>query len=124
METATQNLQAIVHALVKGDVPLAEIRELTRHPAALVRTNALNALVKHARTENEALHDIVCAAKDSLNGVRLMGTISVAHVAVGCLYQVATPAALKAASDLLAAWPEPDRGDLLWYLRSEQLAAV
>jgi hypothetical protein len=51
-----------------------------------------------------------------------MGTISVAHVAVGCLLRVATSKAFEAAKALLRAWPEPDRTDLTWYLESEAAA--
>lgn len=124
METAVQNAQVIVKALVKGEVSLAGIRELVRHPAAVVRTNALNALVRHAKADDGLLHDIIAAAREPLNEVRLMGTITVSHVAVGCLYQVGSPAALEAAMELLATWPEPDRSDLVWYLRSEGLVAA
>lgn len=120
MEIAIQNVNETVEALVRGAVPLAEIRDLTRHPAMLVRVNALTALVKYAKADDEVVRDIVAAATDPANSVRLMGTISVGHVAVGCLDDIGTPAAAAAAADLLATWPESDRGDLAWYLRSER----
>jgi hypothetical protein len=67
-----------------------------------------------------ALRDV---ATSPANQVRPTGTISVAHVAVGCLFRVGSGHAAGLAKDLLAHWPEPDRSDLLWYLKSEDLLA-
>jgi len=119
MQTAVNNIQDVVTALVKGETPLGDIREHLRDPRAVVRVNALNALVPHTKIDDELIGLVIAAAKNPINEIRLMGTISVAHVAVGCLYQVGTPTALGAATELLATWPEPDRSDLRWYLQSE-----
>lgn len=119
MHTAVENIQDVVTALVKGETPLGDIRAHLRDPRAVVRANASTALVAHAKTDDGLIELVVAAAKNPINEIRLMGTISVAHVAVGCLYQVGTPTALEAAAELLATWPEPDRSDLRWYLQSE-----
>ena len=72
-----------------------------------------------SRADAGLIEDFIVAAKNPINEIRLMGMISVAHVAIGCLYQTGTTPALGAATELLATWPEPDRSDLVWYLRSE-----
>lgn len=119
MQTAVENIQGVVTALVRGETPLDAIRTHLRDPGAVVRANALNALIPHAKIDDGLIEVIVAAAKNPINEIRLMGTISVAHVAIGCLYQTGTTPAVGVATELLAAWPEPDRGDLLWFLRSE-----
>jgi len=119
MQTATETTLGIVDALTKGTAPVSEIRVLFRHPAAVVRANALNALIPHAKIDGGLIEFFVAAAQNPINEVRLMGTISVAHVAVGCLNQIGTQPALVAATELLVTWPEPDRTDLRWYLHSE-----
>ena len=119
MQTATETTLGIIDALTKGTAPVSEIRVLFRHPAAVVRANALNALVPHARIDDWLIELVVAAAKSPINAIRLMGTISVAHVAISSLYQIGTQTALVAATELLVTWPEPDRTDLRWYLHSE-----
>ena len=119
MQTAIDNVQDVVTSLVKGDTPLDDIRTNLRDPAAVVRANALNALVSYAKADAGLIEDVVAVAKNPINGIGLIGTLTVAHVAVGCLYQIGSLTALDAATELLARWPEPDRSDLLWHLRSE-----
>jgi hypothetical protein len=116
--------QALIDRLRSGNMPVSEVIGLLRDPAAVIRVNAVEALVVRARHDQKLLKELVAAASEPANGVRLMGTISVAHVAVGCLLRVGTDAANEAANNLLNAWPEPDRADLMWYLKSEGLDAV
>lgn len=119
MAATARGIQEVITALVQGCVPLTEIQELLHHPAAVVRVNALNALVPQARSDDRLVENMVAAAEDPLNDIRLMGTISVRHHAVACLYRVGNLTASRWAANLLATWPEPDRSDLVWYLRSE-----
>ncbi len=119
MQTAVDNIQDVVTALVKGEATLGDIRAHLCDPRAVVRANALNALIPHAKIDAELIQEIVAAAMNPINKVWLTGTIAVAHVAVACLYQIGTSAAEDVATELLSTWPEPDRSDLLWYLRSE-----
>jgi hypothetical protein len=102
-------------------MPPSEVRSLLHHPSPLVRVNAIEALVGTARREEGLVEELIAAATNSMNNVPLMGTTSVAHVAVGCLLRVGTAKAVEAAQALLRAWPEPDRTDLTWYLKSENL---
>jgi hypothetical protein len=118
---STKDLQQLVDRIKSGALPACEVCRLLRHESPLVRANALEALVAPAKHNNTLLDELVAAASDSANRVRLMGTIAVAHVAVGCIISVGTDQALKAAKALVSAWPETDRADLTWYLKSEGL---
>jgi hypothetical protein len=90
-----------------------EVRGLLQHRSPLVRANAVEALVAPARHDKRLLDVLIAAATVPANKVRLMGTIPVAHVAVGCLLRVGSAESLEAAKALLSAWPEPDRTDLV-----------
>ncbi|MBY0395733.1 MAG: hypothetical protein K2X91_04580 [Thermoleophilia bacterium] len=118
MGTASES----VRRLRSGDATAAEIVSALADPSIVVRANALEALTPHARLDPALLDRLAEAATSPENATRLMGTISVAHVAVAALLRVGTPGAEAAARRLLEDWPEPDRSDLLWYLSTEGLA--
>lgn len=119
----TGTAQQTVRHLRSGEVPIEDIRRLLHDTSIVVRANALEALVDHARHGQGLLDEIRKAAISPENQSRLMGTISVAHVAVACLMRVGSDRAVEAARDLIASWPESDRTDLFWYLKSEGLVA-
>jgi hypothetical protein len=102
-------------------MPSNEVLGLLHHQSPLVRVNAFKALVAPARHNRKVLNELISASSDPVNRVPLMGTISVAHVAVGCLLRVGTAESLEAAKALMSAWPKSDRTDLTWYLKSEGL---
>lgn len=114
-------LQATINALIDGALPLAEVARLLETGGLLVRANALHCLVALDAPQRERIALIVAAAKNPVNAGRLMGATTVAHEGIACLYRIGTPEAILAAEKLLSSWPEPDRGELLWYLRSEKL---
>jgi hypothetical protein len=53
---------------------------------------------------------------------RLIGTVSVSHIGITCLLATDTAHAREAVRNLFCTWPEPDRSDLLWLLKSEGLS--
>jgi hypothetical protein len=114
-------IEGIVKRLKSGDLPLAEVLSLLHFRSPIVRANALDALAAQAKSNDNVVGEVVAAATDPANKVPLMGTISVAHVAVACLLRAGSPKADQAAKALLETWPEPDRTDLIWYLESERL---
>ena len=119
-EEAIDQLNLII-AELKGDrLSTSELRELLDHKSIVVRVNALEALSRQARQNAEVITDIVRAALDPSNNTRLLGA-RVSHVAVACLLKVGTEQAQAEASRLIDEWSEPDRTDLLWFLRSESL---
>jgi len=119
---SVKELQGLVDRIRGGSMPMAEIQGLLQHQSPLVRVNALEALVGAAQHDDGLLKELVAAARNPMNNVRLMGTTSVAHVAMACLFRVGTAAAVEAAKALISAWPELDRSDLIWYLKSESLS--
>lgn len=116
-------IQSLIDHLKDGKAPWAEVAALLDHPAAVVRANALEAVVQVAAREPGAIQTLVAAATDPKNSTRLMGTITLAHLAVACLLKVRTPQAVAAAGGLIQSWAGSDRKDLLWYLESEGLGA-
>jgi hypothetical protein len=110
-----------IHLLRSGEATVEEIRHLLHDKSIIVRANALEAIVSHCQRD-EGLLDEICNAITPLGRqTRLLGNISMAHIAVGCLMKVGSDRAVGVARDLIASWPEPDRSDLLWYLKSEGL---
>ena len=117
----TTTAQSIVDRLKQPDVSQDEVQKYLQHDAALVRVNAIEAAARLAK-ENERLVAIIAnAAQQPQNAVRLLGTATVGHVAVGCLLQIGSPRATEVAMQLVDGWPENERGDLIWYLKSEEL---
>jgi len=115
----------LIEQLERDEIPAQEIHELLDHKSILVRASALEAMARHARRDNvvadQFTDDLVVAACDPENRVSIMGTIGVTHVAVACLLRVGTPKAVTAAQHLIEEWPEPDRSDLMWFLKVEKL---
>jgi hypothetical protein len=120
--TSVKELQAIVDRMRDRTMPIAQVRRMLHHESPLVRVNALEACVDAARNDQDLLEELRLAVSNPANKVRMMGTVSVAHIAVGCLLRVGTNEAVEAANALLQGWPEPDRSDLVRYLESEKLA--
>ena len=94
---------------------------LVLHPSPVVRANALMHLITHADHTDSVESNLKLAVMNPDNRYILMGTISVAHVAVACLLRMGTQSGTATANELLQAWPEPDRSDLIWNLRSEEI---
>ena len=98
----------------------AELLETARHGTDAARALALGELARLAAT-NAPLAEIVLkiATQPENMEARLMGTISVAHYALTEVLRANPQAAPNAVIRLLANWPEPDRGDFIWHLKSE-----
>jgi hypothetical protein len=121
MTSTIKDLQYLIERIRSGEMPSGELRRCLRHRSPLVRANALEASVASSRLDESLLQDLINSVAAPTNKVVLMGTISVAHIAVGCLFQIGTSAAVEAARGFLISWPEPDRSDLIWYLSSKGL---
>ncbi len=119
----TDPLGPLIERLKIDDMPISELRQLLDHGAILVRVNAIDAVARRALQDAALVDDLQRAATAPQNSARLMGTVAVSHVAVAALLRVGTPQASEVARQLMAKWPESDREDLLWYLRSERLLA-
>jgi hypothetical protein len=116
-----QQLQKLIDRLRSGNASVDEIRSLLHASSIVVRANALEALVPHAKSDHSLLTDLTTAISDPKNQARLMGTITLAHLAIASLFRVGSEKATEIANELIDTWPETDRSDLEWYLKSEGL---
>lgn len=114
------SLQEVVDRIRHGNVNVAELQKLLRHPSPLVRANAIEAWARHSQGDN-AVAELVAAARDAANRVRLMGSTTVADVGIAALLKIGTDRSIVAAHDLIAERVEPERSDLVFYLQSEGL---
>jgi hypothetical protein len=100
-----------------------QLRELLGVGKRMERARAMGALARRAGREEPLLAEVVEKLEDpAMRDERVMGTISLAHIGVACLLLAASDLARSRVKTLIDAWPEPDRGDLLWFLRSEEIA--
>jgi HEAT repeat protein len=111
-------LDEIIARLKGNELSISEIRQLVNHNSILVRANAMEALSRHGSQQPECIVDLVNAALDPKNSTRLVGA-KVSHMAVVSLLKIGTDEAKVEASRLINDWAEPDRSDLLWFLKAE-----
>ena len=97
---------------------LDQIRPYLHDAAAIVRVNAIEAMAAQSQSNEEVLLELLEVIVEPANSIRLMGTISVAHVGIASILRCSCEAAKQAVKRLVSDWPEPDRDDLLWYLES------
>lgn len=99
---------------------LIKINDVSR----LVRARALAALARRSKQDETLTPHVLEAITDLDNlDARLMSsTISVSHIGFAGLWEFGTPIAKKPLKKLLRQWAEPDRTDLLWFLKSQSIA--
>lgn len=119
MEVATATLIRYIRSPKVSD---QELINYIRHRSILIRANALLALAERARIRKELAEVISESARDPTNvAAVLMGTVTVAHVAIGCLLRLGTPTSITEAEHIIYSYVGAAREDLIWYLRSEGL---
>lgn len=103
--------------------PTTNLLELAITGSAFYRAHALSALARRSIQDEILLDQIVQGITDSKNiQARVMGTISVSHIVIASLLQTNQPKAKEKVKNLLETWPESDRSDLLWFLKSEGIS--
>jgi len=112
-------LQQLINEIKSRQLPLSKLREYLHHDSPLVRANAVEVFLEHVPADESLLDEVVAFAKSPDHTFRLMGTTSVAHVAVLGLMRSRLEQARLAGEKLVRTWPEPDRQDLIWFLKSE-----
>jgi len=120
-KTDLEQLEQLVARLASDSLPASELLRLVDHEAAIMRVNTLLAMSRAARSAPGLVDAIVAAALDERNNVRLMGTVTVAHEAIACLFRVGTEEVRRQGEQLLQQLPALERSNLEWYLRSEGL---
>lgn len=116
------NLSKLIAALRSGTASIEVVREALRHPSIVVRANALESFGRFVRADESLLPELAAAAHDPMNCTRLIGTVTVAHVGIASIIRTGLSSAASAADALINSYPEPERSDLVWYLKSEGLS--
>jgi hypothetical protein len=119
---STTEVHDVISAIKRGQLSLADLKGLVGHPSALVRANAIVGLATQESDVDELIGDLTLAASREENSICLMGTTSVADIAIGELVRLGHEKALRAARRLVETWPESQRADLNRYLNSERLS--
>ena len=98
----------------------ADLLETARNGTLSERALALAELAQLSLAQPRLVKTVArLAATPENRNARLMGTISVAHYGLTELLRANPSVAAGAILPLLADWPEPDRSDFFWYVKSE-----
>ena len=111
----------LIESIRSGKVPDDELVSLLNHKSVLVRANVYELAASRAKLDSSWIPRLRAAAVDARSGQVVMGTVRLSHIAVACLLRIGNRQAVQLAEDLIARWPEPEKDDLLWYLRSQSL---
>jgi len=96
-----------------------DLRAFLDHKAALIRVNAIMAIGRKIKEDTSLIPDLVRAANDPRNDVKLIGTITVSHVAIESLLRSGSREASQRAQEIVESRSEQEREDIRWYLRSQ-----
>jgi hypothetical protein len=104
-------------------LPTERLQDLLKAGTKGERARAMGAFARRAARETGLRDSLFAALADPANrSLRFMGTVSIAHIGVACVYPPAPGHVKERVKALIDAWPEPDRKDLLWFLRSQEIA--
>jgi hypothetical protein len=99
-----------------------QLRETVGTGNAAERARAMGALARRAACEPALLDEVIALISNvELRQLRYMGTVSVAHIGVACLAIAGSQEVCERLAGVLREWPEPDRSDLLWFLKSQEI---
>lgn len=116
---STTTLQTAIDAVRSRKLSSRQLREYLSHRSPLVRANAIEIFAEHLSEDESLLSEIVLFATNPEHSFVLMGATTVAHWAVLSMLRSSCVAAREAGRELLRDWSEPERQDLIWFLRSE-----
>ncbi|CAN5286006.1 hypothetical protein BH10PLA2_BH10PLA2_10780 [soil metagenome] len=114
-------LQSTINQLRRGELAPADIRQCLNHASPVIRANAIEACGLLASQDASFISDLKGAALDRSNDINLMGAITLAHVAIGCLLKIENTEAKNAAAIAIRSLPNAQQEDLLLYLKSENI---
>jgi len=105
------------------ELSTAQLLKLLSSESKLSKGRALAALARRTKEDESLVNETVAAISDPANKeTRIMGTISVSHIGVACLLDFGSSKTKELIKHLLKQWPEPDRSDLLWFLKSQSIS--
>jgi hypothetical protein len=94
-----------------GIIERTEKGNIARAIGALARRSSFDSLLEE--------RVITLLQHPNVRGDRFMGTISMAHIGVLAMIAGKGGVIPRSVFALYTVWPEPDRSDLLWFLRSQ-----
>ncbi|MGA9520470.1 MAG: hypothetical protein WBV82_03345 [Myxococcaceae bacterium] len=87
------------------------------------RARAVGALARRAAKVSELEPEVLAALEaPEHRSMRYMGTISIAHIGVACLWIAGGDDTRAQVRSLIERWPEPDRADLIRFLGTQDIA--
>jgi hypothetical protein len=98
------------------------LQEKLQSSGIIERVNAIAVLARKYGYDPTVSEILLQAIQDPINkGARTMGPTSVAHFGVAYLLKFGTAHARQQIKRLIESWEEPDRSDLIWFIRSQEL---
>jgi hypothetical protein len=87
------------------------------------RARAMAALARKASLDDGLVDQVLEEIESASNrSTRVMGTVSLSHIGFGCLWERGNVVVQAKLEQQFAVWPEPDRSDLSWFLKSQGLS--
>jgi len=98
------------------------LKKLSKNNILFERGRALLQLARRSGSDEQNLEFVIAQIQDIDNiNARTVGLVSIAHLGVAGLLEANTLLTVNAVKKLLEEWQEPDRSDLLWFLKSSFL---
>ena len=103
-------------------LPTEQLQQLCEKSSLDNKTRACAALARRVQQQPDLLPYLLTMIRSPANRqIRVMGTISLAHVGFASLWFKSTDSIKQIMQEVLSEWPEPDRSDLVWFLQSQRL---
>lgn len=101
---------------------IAQLVDIVEHGYTPNRARAISALGRKGSKDPSVQEKVLeLVSSPVLRGARFMGTISLAHIGVLSIIAGHGGMIPSVVATLYTDWPEPDRSDLVWFLRSQEV---
>lgn len=109
-----------IERIVSSQLGKDELLQLLDHQVLPFVASAIENLLKRFGHEENTVRMVESRLRSANWSRVIMGTITIAHWAVRCLRDCGHAMAADAASRAIDNWPDSDRADLGWFLKSRQ----
>lgn len=101
-----------------SNLETTQLIEILRKSLLLQRGRALYELARRTRENTELMDLVTSEIRDPKNrSARTIGIVSIAFLGLAGLLEADTEMSRKAASEIIETWEEPDRSNLLEFIR-------
>jgi hypothetical protein len=105
-----------------NQLPTPDVLKLLNDSSLVKRVHSIATLLKRLNQDPSLLEIVKQSILNSENmSSRLMGTISVSHLGIAELFRIGSVDTTSTAWQIINSLEEPNRSDLIWYLKSENL---